>query len=98
MTVWQIETFEHLIAVWQDLVGCELAALSRPVAFVHVTGCLVVRVSEWRQEFSAITPGLLRKLPAQLCGIPVRTVRWSIAPASGRARRFVGRRSPSGAA
>lgn len=73
-----VETFATLAKAWPKVVGAQIAAICRPVAFNMMTGTLHVRVSTsaWAEELGRLGNDVLASLPASLDGIALRRIAW----------------------
>lgn len=86
-------TFQEFLRKYTKLAGAQIAAVTRPVAFVPTTGVLYIRVSTapWCNELAqpALTAELLALLP-EIDGDAVRRIVWQreAAPAQRRPRMF----------
>jgi predicted nucleic acid-binding Zn ribbon protein len=70
-----------IIPEWPALVGKEIATVTAPQA-ITANGTLFVhvRTNAWMNELSLLEPELLRSLNAKDGRVPVRRIRWLLAP------------------
>jgi predicted nucleic acid-binding Zn ribbon protein len=70
-----------IIPEWPSLVGKEIATVTTPQS-ISANGTLFVHVTTnaWMNELSLLEPELLRSLNAKGGRVPVRRIRWLLAP------------------
>lgn len=86
----QMQTPEEMRHRWDRIVGVQLATISTPRVMTDDDGGTLhvsVRMREWLDEFRLMEPQIRGLMPAEVCGIPLKRIRFRFEPESQQERR-----------